>query len=75
MPTKLSPTILLAVWDRAKEAEIGIAVETNLPKELRYDLLAARREAKREDLADLMTFIPEGRSEVFIAHKSVELPE
>ena len=72
---KPSPEALRPLWDRALEAEIGIGIKTNNAKFLRLELLAARKSYKSHAYDELITFVPEGLDEVFIAHKSVELPD
>ena len=71
----MTPDLLLQCWDRANEAECGIAIQTNDPKTLRTRLLNTAREAGHPAMADIITFLPEGRDEVFMCRKTVELPE
>lgn len=73
---KLNPEILIEMWERASDEEIGISIETNDPKALRWKLLEAKREGELEEhYGNLMTFIPEGQAAVFIVKKSAELPD
>lgn len=69
-----STSNLLDLWSRAAESEIGIAVQTNDPKALRTKLLNTVREADHPQKDQLITFLPEGKDEVFICRKTVELP-
>jgi hypothetical protein len=73
MVPKFNPDILLALWERAAEEEMGIAIETSDPVRLRHQIWEAKPDG--EAYEDLMTFCPEGRKEVFIIRKSVELPD
>jgi hypothetical protein len=75
MMPKLNPQILIPLLEQAHQREIGIAIETNDPKALRAELYKARDESGREEFHELITFLPEGKNEVFICHKSAELPE
>jgi len=61
------------LFERAQAAENGIYVKTNDPKALRQEILAARRELKVFD--NVMTFLPEGRQEVWLIMESVEMPD
>jgi hypothetical protein len=70
---KFPDSILTALWERATEEEIGIAIPTTDPQLLRHKLWEAKPAA--EEFEGLMTFCPEGRKEVFIVRKSVELPD
>jgi hypothetical protein len=70
---KPNPYVYLPLLERALESPVGISIETNNPKALRQELLAIKRE--KVEFENLITFLPEGLNEVFICHKSVELPE
>lgn len=70
---KFSPDILRALWERATQEEMGIVIPTTDPTLLRHKLLENRPGG--EEFEELMTFCPEGRKEVFIIRKSVELPD
>lgn len=70
----MTPDLLLNLWSRAAECEFGIAVQTGDPKALRTKLLNAVCEAQHPTKDQLITFIPEGKDEVFICRKTVELP-
>jgi hypothetical protein len=70
---KFPDSILTALWERAVQEEIGIAIPTTDPVLLRHKLLAVRPAA--EEYEGLITFCPEGRKEVFIVRKSAELPD
>ena len=69
----MTSELLFNLWSRAAECEFGIAVQTTDPKRLRDKLLAVKRETEGFD--QLITFLPEGKDEVFICRKTVELPE
>ena len=68
----MTSELLLNLWSRAAECEFGIAVQTTDPKRLRDKLLAIKRETGGFD--QLITFLPDGKDEVFICRKAVELP-
>ena len=70
----MTPELLLNLWTRAAACEFGIAVQTTDPKMLRTKLLNAVREANHPAKDQLITFLPEGKDEVFICRKTVELP-
>lgn len=72
---KPTPRVYLPLLDRALESEIGITVETNEPKLLRHEILAAKRDADDPRYDELITFLPADRNEVFICRKSAELPD
>jgi hypothetical protein len=73
---KLSPELIRPIWERAQEAEIGIAVETNDPTALRHTLLTARKEFPDSAAFDeIMTFCPKGLEEVWLVRKSAEIPD
>lgn len=65
--------IYIPLWERALEAEIGIAIATNQPQLLRQELYRARELAANPQFADVIMFLPEGRDEVFLCRKTVEL--
>lgn len=68
--------VYLPLYDQALEREFGIAIATNEPKRLRQDILLAREKfgERNPEWNDVITFLPEGRNEVFMCRKSVELP-
>ena len=70
---KPSSEVYRPLFERAMEAENGIYVKTNDPKALRQELLAARRELR--GFEKVMTFLPEGRQEVWLILESVEMPD
>lgn len=66
--------IYLPLLERALESEVGLGVATNDPIRLRQELSELRKESSPQFDA-LITFIPEGNTEVFICQKNQELPE
>lgn len=70
----MTPDILLSLWTRAAECEFGLGIRTNEPKALRTKLLNVVREANHPAKDQLITFLPEGKDEVLICRKTVELP-
>lgn len=73
--TNPSPDIYLALWDRAAEVEIGIAIKTNEPTKFRNKLLTVAAEAKHPARETIITLIPEGNDEVFMCRRTAELPD
>ena len=71
--TKPRSETFLPLLKRAMETEIGIAIAVNEPLLFRKELLAIRRE--HPEFEELITFLPEGKDEVFLCRRSVELPE
>lgn len=71
--SKPKPSVFLPLLERALEHEIGITVEVNNPKALRDELYKARDQAGNPALEEIIMFLPEGREEVFICRRSVEL--
>ena len=68
-----NPSIYIPLWERALEAEIGIAIRTNQPQLLRQELYRAREAANRPEFADVIMFLPKDKDEVFLCRKSVEI--
>ena len=68
-----NPNIYVPLWERALEAEIGIAIATNNTQLLRQELYRARESANRPEFDDVIMFLPVGRDEVFLCRKSVEI--
>ena len=68
-----NPSIYIPLWERALEAEIGIAIATNQPQLLRQELYRAREAAQRPEFAEVIMFLPKDKDEVFLCRKSVEL--
>lgn len=69
---KPRPETFLPLLRRALETEIGISVAVNHPLLFRQELLNIKRD--RPEFDELITFLPEGKDEVFICRKGVELP-
>ena len=68
-----NPSIYIPLWERALEAEIGIAIATNQPQLLRQELYRAREVANRPEFAEVIMFLPKDKDEVFLCRKSVEI--
>lgn len=75
MATKLPPESYLQVWEAAAREEIGICV--NVPPEDQMKLVNALYEARLTfgGFQDMMIFQPKPAGQVFIVHKTAELPE
>lgn len=69
MPT--DPEVFLALWHRAKAAEIGIAITTDNPRELTRHLYNARQ--GHDDLQDIRICHPAGGKEVWLVKATVEV--
>lgn len=70
-----SDEILMAIWLRAVEAEIGIAV-TVTQGERRWfvnNLYRVRQEAGNEDLDSIILFQPPKEDEIFLCKKQTNL--
>lgn len=73
--TQPSDDILLAIWLRAVEAEIGIAVVVT-PGERRWfvnNLYRVRQEAGKPELDNVILFQPPKEDEVFLCKKQTNL--
>ena len=68
-----NPFIYIPLWERALEAEIGIAIATNQPQLLRQELYAARKVAANPAFDEVIMFLPKDKDEVFLCRKSVEI--
>lgn len=66
-----NPNIYIPLWERALEAEIGIAIATNNPQLLRQELYRARE--GRPEFQDVIMFVPANGEEVFLCRKTVEI--
>src|SRR5216684_3608284 len=75
MPTKLPPETYLEIWERASAEEIGLCV--NVVPEDQTKLINALYECRQTfgGFEDMMIFQPKPDGTLFIAHKTVELPE
>jgi len=54
---KLDQRHLMAIWERALAAEIGIAIESDNGKHLRAILYKARAASKRQDLKSISIYL------------------
>lgn len=68
-----NPNIYIPLWERALEAEIGIAIATNQPQLLRQELYRAREAAANPAFDEVIMFLPKDKDEVFLCRKSVEI--
>jgi hypothetical protein len=75
MTTKLPAETYLPFWARAAAEEIGILITCDPDDQTKLinALYAAR--AEFGGFEDMMIFQPKPAGQVFIAHKTVELPE
>lgn len=64
---------LLALWQRALEAEIGLVVETDNQRSLLNELYEARKVSGDERLAGMSMHIV-NLTEIFICHRPAKLP-
>lgn len=69
----ITPDDAIAIFERALEAEIGIAIQTPDPKTYRQELLLARRKLKDPRYDILVTALPAGNKEVFVCKKNADL--
>lgn len=67
--------VINELWQRASESEIGLEIKTNNPKDLRQQLLVARKSGLTPPFEGLMTFLPPSGDSVYICQKSAELPD
>lgn len=67
--------ILMTLWYRALEAEIGIAVPTDRRLAMANELYVARGKMNDPNLMELTIQQPAQSDELWICHKSVEIPE
>ncbi len=75
MATKLPPETYLELWERAQAEEIGLCVNVE-PKD-QNKLVVALYDCRSTfgGFEDMMIFQPKPEGTVYIAHKTVELPE
>lgn len=75
MVTKLPPEHYLPIWEAADAEEIGICVQCEPADQAK--LVNALYECRNTcgGFEDLMIFQPKPEGTLFIAHKTVELPE
>jgi len=71
----LKPELLSALMERAMDEEIGLAVETNNPKQLQVTLADHRRTHGLTQYEGLLFTIPSVPNQVFITKKTVELDD
>ena len=65
----------LALWTRAREAEIGIAFGVQLEdiRRIQIELYEARQKSHDESLEDIVMVLPNGGKEIWLVKKTVEL--
>ena len=75
MATKLPPETYLELWERAEAEEIGLCVKVEPNDQMK--LVNALYECRSTfgGFEDMMIFQPQPAGTLFIAHKTVELPE
>jgi len=75
MTTKLPPEAYLELWERAEAEEIGLCVSEEPADQMK--LMNALYECRNTfgGFEDMMLFQPKPEGTIFIAHKTVELPE
>lgn len=75
MTTKLPSNTYLPFWERAQSEEIGIEI-TCVPED-QPKLINALYDCRQTygGFEDLMIFQPKPEGRIFIAHRTVELPE
>lgn len=67
--------ILMKIWYQALGAEIGIAIPTDRRTNLSNELYVARQKMGDPELMNLTIQQPAKSDELWICHKSVEIPE
>lgn len=67
----MNPELLQGIFDRAKNEELGICIETNNPKALKQVLEGFQAEAP--SLQDLKIVSSVRKNELFITHESQAL--
>ena len=67
--------ILMTLWYRALEAEIGIAIPTDRRRDMANEMYVARGKMADPELMNLTIQQPAKSDEIWICHKSVEIPE
>ncbi len=75
MTTRLPPEAYLELWERAEAEEIGLCVNVEPADQMK--LVNALYECRNTfgGFEDMMLFQPKPEGTIFIAHKTVELPE
>ncbi len=71
MPSLL-PEIALALWHRACESEIGIAIRSKAKPFLKSELYRIRKESGNPELEKIIIIDPKG-DELFMVKKTTEL--
>lgn len=76
MPTKRPATYYLPIWEQALAEEIGIRI-TCPDADHQRKLIGALYECRKQTggFEELIIFQPHPVGTIFIAHKTVELPE
>lgn len=73
MPT-ITPDLCLALWNRALDSEIGLAIETDDKRGLINLMYKVRQDAKNPELEKLIMVMPgKYENEIWLAKKAVEL--
>lgn len=75
MTTKLPPSHYLPLWEKASEHEIGICVNVAPEDQLKFINAMYECRSVCGGFEDMMIFQPKPEGTIFIAHKTVELPE
>jgi hypothetical protein len=72
----LSPDLLISLWDRAKEAEIGIAITVEgSVSSLSTQLHGVRKQLNEPELRQITVIMPEGGTQVWLVKKETELDD
>lgn len=67
--------ILMTLWYRALEAEIGIAIPSSDRRSMANEMYVARGKMGDPQLMELTIQQPAKSDELWVCHKSVEIPE
>ena len=72
----LPAELLISLWDRAKEAEIGIALTVAGSIEgIKGELNQIRKQLNEPELYELAICLPEGGKEIWIVKKGTDLDD
>lgn len=71
----MTPDLALALWARAAQAEIGIAIPTEDIRRLTIMLYKARQESRDLALQGIRVCQPAGGKEVWLVKETVEVME
>lgn len=77
MPERLTQALCLSLWYRALETEVGIAIPVNKDflSNIKVMMYEVRKQRADPDLEKIMLCSAPGLDEIWLIHKSVELPE